>query len=399
MLKKAAWIVGEILCLTLAVTNICRPGRNIQDIERNKPGYGSRVVELKARFEDQTYPVSVEIGERKYRPEELEAVFEQGKERLDEIWLGENETPDHVTKPLDFVQNIEGLGLNVQWIPDHLRFLNSDGSITEEAFAAAPVRMKIRAVLGYEGESHSYDYECTICTADSEDAGYAPAALQQKVSQMNKDQPSDAVIVLPEEIDGEKVHWYVPGRKTGFKVYVFAHVILILLYFVKKERLSETVKKRQEALNRDYPEIVYRLIVLIGAGMTVRRAWEKTIEDYKEMAEQQKMIRPGYEEMETALREMNYGTAELRAYENFGRRCENQRYIRLASLLIQQVRRGARGMNDLLRQEIAETEVIRRENARQMAEEAGMKLIFPMILLMIVVFAILMIPAFLTLNI
>ena len=103
-------------------------------------------------------------------------------------------------------------------------------------------------------------------------------------------------------------------------------------------------------------------------------------------------------EMEMAVREMNYGIPELKAYESFGKRCGTQGYIRLSSLLIQQVKRGARGMNQLLVQEVGEAEVLRRENARKSAEEAGTRLILPMILLMTVVFAVLMIPAFLSMN-
>ena len=52
----------------------------------------------------------------------------------------------------------------------------------------------------------------------------------------------------------------------------------------------------------------------------------------------------------------------------------------------------------LLVQEVGEAEVLRRENARKSAEEAGTRLILPMVLLMTVVFAILMIPAFLSMN-
>ena len=173
---------------------------------------------------------------------------------------------------------------------------------------------------------------------------------------------------------------------------------MVLLYFQQEERKLEQIKTREEGLRRDYPEIVYRLVLLIGSGMTVRAAWEKVIIDYQKWRERTGESRWGYEEMEMALREMNYGIPELKAYESFGKRCGTQGYVRLSSLLIQQVKRGARGMNGLLAQEVGEAEVLRRENARKSAEEAGTKLILPMILLMTVVFAVLMIPAFLSMN-
>ena len=103
--------------------------------------------------------------------------------------------------------------------------------------------------------------------------------------------------------------------------------------------------------------------------------------------------------MAMTLREMNYGISEIKAYENFGKRCGSQNYMRLAELLIQQVKRGARGMNQLLMQEVTESEIIWRENSRKKAEEAGTKLLLPMVLLMTVVFAVLMIPAFLSISV
>lgn len=116
--------------------------------------------------------------------------------------------------------------------------------------------------------------------------------------------------------------------------------------------------------------------------MTVRAAWEKITSDYQRWRERTGKKRWGYEEMEMAVREMNYGIPELKAYESFGKRCGTQGYIRLSSLLIQQVKRGARGMNQLLVQEVGEAEVLRRENARKSAEEAGTRHVLPMILLM-----------------
>ena len=102
--------------------------------------------------------------------------------------------------------------------------------------------------------------------------------------------------------------------------------------------------------------------------------------------------------MENGLWEMNYGVPELTVYENFGSRCGTRGYIRFAALLIQQVRRGARGMNEILAREVGEAEVARRENGRKATEESASRLLFPMLLLMMVVFAVLMIPAFLSMH-
>lgn len=131
------------------------------------------------------------------------------------------------------------------------------------------------------------------------------------------------------------------------------------------------------------------MILLVSSGMTVRGAWEKMVQDYCRWRHSTGKRRWGYEEMENGLWEMNYGVPELTVYENFGSRCGTRGYIRFAALLIQQVRRGARGMNEILAREVGEAEVARRENGRKATEESASRLLFPMLLLMMVVFAVL----------
>ena len=45
------------------------------------------------------------------------------------------------------------------------------------------------------------------------------------------------------------------------------------------------------------------------------------------------------------------GIGELQAYENFGKRCQLGAYRKLSSMLVQNVRKGAKGMQKLLEEE------------------------------------------------
>ena len=386
----------EIFCALILFLSLKSPGKRIYSIDRNEPGEGKQKVELMVHYDETTYPVYVQVGERTYAPDELEAVFSEGKARLDELWLGENKDAEKVTEKLGFIGSIEDLGLTVRWIPEPFRFVRSDGSLTEAAMEAAPVEVKLHAILGYEGEERQYEYTCTIQKPDSE--GNVPEAMQKAADSAAVQAPSEERVTLPESVEGKAVIWYLPGNKNGVKLILFVHIIGVLLYFTAKEKERGKLKERQAALERDYPDIVYKMLLMIGAGMTVRHAWEKMVTDYRHLNKVHGGVRPGYEEMTVALREMKCGSPERKAYEHFGQRCGSQKYIRFVSLLDQQIRRGARGMNQLLAREIIETEIMRKENARCRAEEAGMKLVFPMILLMIVVFSILIIPAFITLD-
>ena len=82
------------------------------------------------------------------------------------------------------------------------------------------------------------------------------------------------------------------------------------------------------------------------------------------------------------------------AYEDFGRRIGVLAYRRMASLLAQNVSKGVQGMRNLLLQESKEVMAQERANIKAKGEQAGTKLLFPMMGMLFLVFAILLVPAF-----
>lgn len=103
-----------------------------------------------------------------------------------------------------------------------------------------------------------------------------------------------------------------------------------------------------------------------------------------------------YEMIVTACREMDSGVAELEAYRRFGERCGQMKYKTFSTILIQNLQKGSRRMADLLEQEALEAWDERKRKARVLGEAAATKLLIPMIMMLIVVMAIIMIPAFLS---
>ena len=159
----------------------------------------------------------------------------------------------------------------------------------------------------------------------------------------------------------------------------------------KKQRL------RKEQLLRDYPELLGKLTLLLGAGISMRRAMERIAADYERMREKnQTEVRCAYEEVRNTCREMEQGISERAAYERFGERCGLLPYRTFASLLVQNLQNGSQGMQQLLRQEAARAQQQRRDRARVLGEQASTRLLIHMILMLLVVFAILMIPAWLS---
>lgn len=99
------------------------------------------------------------------------------------------------------------------------------------------------------------------------------------------------------------------------------------------------------------------------------------------------------------MNELKNGRTECECYEAFGRRCESPVYRKFGMLLSQNLRKGTRGLTNLLQREAQEAFEERKNMAKKLGEEAGTKLMIPLFLMLAVVFVIVTVPAFLTIQI
>lgn len=183
------------------------------------------------------------------------------------------------------------------------------------------------------------------------------------------------------------------------EIFVLGMVVSVLLYAVYEEKIKQAEKERERQMFLDYPELISKLTLLIGSGMTVKRAWEKMILEYEKIQKKDKhSIRYVYEEMIITWNEMENGMSEIIAFERFGRRIKLKVYLRLVSLLTQNMKKGSKGMLELLSMEAREAMEERKQTARKLGEEAGTKLLIPMILMFGIVLVIVMVPAFLSMS-
>lgn len=87
------------------------------------------------------------------------------------------------------------------------------------------------------------------------------------------------------------------------------------------------------------------------------------------------------------------GQYEVEAYLDFGRRVNLSSYNRFIRLLNQTNSKGAKGVSLLLQAEATTAFTKRVAMAKKLGEEASTKLLFPLILMMMVLFAIIIAPA------
>lgn len=364
-------------------------------------GASIRQFDVKAGDFGERIEVEVEVRERAYTEEETQAMFRRVTDQLETRILGGNESLDRVESDLNLVTELEGESVDISWELDRYDLLNVKGEVQEEAVPEEGVLVTLTAILTYrEDETRQARYQCVAMLYPPVLSGaeLLQNQIQKAASEAEEKSREDPEWKLPESIRGEALHYYEKMNGRGAVMIAVAVIAGILLGIGNRQNIRKQEQKRQDQMRLDYPEIVSRMALFLGAGMTAKRTFRKIVEEY-ERQKSRTGRRCAYEEMGTALREMEAGCTEAESYENFGKRCKNSEYLRLAALLSQNLRKGTRGLSHLLKLEAARALEEKKARAKRLGEEAGTKLLLPMFLMLAVVLVIVIVPAFLSLQI
>lgn len=220
--------------------------------------------------------------------------------------------------------------------------------------------------------------------------------LLEAVELYNQKKNDPDYYYLPEEWEGQTFQWEEPAERSGTFLAALSILAAAAAMLKKAQDEQEKEKKRREQLLMDYPGLIMKFTLLVQAGMTVRKAFQKIGLDYRKRISGK--TRCAYEEILVTCYEMDSGVAEVEAYRRFGERCGQIKYKTFATLLTQNLQKGSKRMADMLEQESLEAWDERKRKARVLGEAAATKLLVPMVLMLVVVMALIMIPAFLSFS-
>ena len=370
------------LAAGLLVTDKKESAGLVTEIRRNDYGGGSAVHSLQVTIDGKEQEDSLEINveEKRYTKEEINRVFDQALKKLEPAMLGKNISLDEVRSDLNLVTEIPGEQVEVSWELDRYDLMTIYGELNEEELEEEPegALVNLKAYLTYtEDESMQVLEKMSARVYPPKLSGTERQAAQVK-----------RAIAEEEERSREEDVWYV---------LILGPVICLLLVSLQKQNEQKEKEAKERQMMLDYPEIMNKLTLLIGAGMTVKKAWVKIVQDYEKQKDRLG-IRYAYEEMAAACREMQSGVAEIESYERFGKRCGMNAYRKLASLLEQNLRKGTKGLTALLGTESEQAFEERKASAKRRGEEAGTKLLAPMFFMLAMVLVIVIIPAFLSIQ-
>lgn len=390
--------VTDILAIFLFASDLSSSGSE-KEIERNSYGNGDReeTFEVTVEGELENEPFTVEIGEQEYTQEETQEMFENIMVELEKVILGENESRDKIEHDLNLVTSLESYPVEIKWELDRYDVLSTDGEILETYEEEDGTLVEVQGTITYAKEEAIYVTHVMVFPETKSGKEKLLDEITELIESEEQETRENASFVLPDTIDGKEILWTKKKDYTGYYILALGIVAACLIPLKKVQDKKDEEKKRKEQMMKDYPDIISKFTLLLGTGMTLKNAWEKIVQSYDEQ-KKQTGVRAAYEEMRITCHEMRGGIPEKEAYERFGRRCGLVPYMKLGALLSQNLKKGSRGLTDLLKMESIQAFEERKSIARKLGEEASTKLLIPMMGMLGVVFIMIIVPAFSSLQ-
>lgn len=398
--------IGDVLAIALFVVG--RMESAVTDgkyINRNSYGMGSKEIALQAQIEsglgktENRQDFSVTVEEQKYEDASVKQMAKEASALLPDIIKGENASIEEVRSRLNLVRKIEGYPFQVVWESDNYSLVYSDGSIMNEQAKAEGEIVNLTAVLTYGSYKEEHIFPVCIFPPEySEEELWRKKINEMLVSWEEEDRSKDRM-ELPETIEGEKLIWSEKKEDSSGYLFLFLCLCAGGVYFLQEEKLKEKIEERNHQMLLDYPQFISKLMLYMGAGMTVRNAFQRIASQYHREKQEEGYFRYVYEEMLLICHELDSGISEAVAYEHFGKRCRLPQYTKLVNILVQNLRKGSNGILDALRQEAKNAFEERKNVARKLGEEAGTKLLLPMMLMLGIVMVLIIIPAYFSFSV
>lgn len=385
-------VVGNLLGMGMAAVE--KRSAKTDYLERNPYGEGAYEETLQVELEGKQEEIQIYVEEQKYTEADKKRYLKEAEKELNTWFQRVCGDKSEIRQSLSFPDKLEQNPVTLSWSTSQPQILDWEG-VLGTGVAPKGEMVDLMCTITLEEEMKIWQKEVRVYPPRRTEKEALQEEIQGRAEKLSEE--NSKKMYLPETYQGEAVHYRRTAGNTGYLVCVLSVLLGFGIFPLKKERERQKEELRKKEMQRDYPDVLDKLVLFLQAGFSIRKAMEKLAIDYQRNRQKYHMKeRAAYEEIVKTCREMEGGVYEADAYERMGKRCKISQYKILSVLLVQNLRKGNQNILELLEREAASAGEERKREARVRGEEASVKLLLPMIMQLMVVLVILMVPAFLS---
>jgi len=365
----------------------------------NRPANSKQKMVLVADTEDMSIPINVEILKKGYAQEEIDYLVETLNSELMVSILNGNQSLEYIVDDLYLPNQVEGYPFYIQWSSNKRDILNDNGEICFEELPGDGEDICLKYNLSYKDYEYEGLYAIKVYPPNITEEEQLKKEIIASIQTKQEESKNKKYLQLPLSIGGKEISWKQSSGNKVLIVAIFCIISSLGIWWGVDNDLTKQCEKRDQLLRLDYSELVSKLQFLISSGMTIRGALERMEADYKLAKKDMKREKYVYEELAICLKRLRDGASESSCYLLFGNRCGLLSYKKLTLLLVQNLNKGNKGLTQALAYEAKAAFEERKHIARRLGDEAQVKLLIPMTLMLCVVMVIIIVPAYFSFGI
>lgn len=354
---------------------------------------GDYQTTLQAVTQNQVYEFPISVKARKLTEQEYQQMLQEIRCLLPELMKKENLNLEQVTGDLYLPLSVQGYPFAIVWNSSNEERVKRNGEVNRRNIEGEREKILLSATVSDATVKETFTYEIYLMreVLDEEESFFY--RLQEKLDDADSKSVFQKKLVLPELVEGKEVLWKKVKEDNSLWILLLTLVGSVCISRGMEYDLKQKVKKRNQQMLLNYPDFVSRLRLYLSAGLTVKNAFYRITEELQGQRDKNKnkYLR---EEMQIACYQLENGVPEAEVYQTWGSRCGEMHYRRLSFLLSVHLKQGNAQLLIMLAQEADHAQEERRSHARKTGEEAGTKLLAPMMLMLMVVMFLILLPAY-----
>jgi len=343
-------------------------------------------------YED--FQVDIPVTHHNYTKEEVDVNFIEAEEWFLNQVLLQNDSFEYIVSDLSFPSSYQEKQVDIQYASSNYAILSDTGKIHNEEIDKEE-KVTLRVTFSYENYSTEKNYLFHVFPKILSKEETFEKEIEDLLDDVDGNQKETNSLILPSSVGKESIQFVEKKSSTFALVIVLFLFGSVLLSFGMDRDVVQTFQRRKEDLLYSYPEFVSKLALLIGSGMSVTGAIRRIYNTLESSSTDEALT----QELGIFIRNIDNGISTEIALEELGRRTSLSIYRKFCSILITNMKKGSINLKTVLNEEAEQAFLLYQSQIRKKGEEASTKLLLPMSMMLGVVIAIILVPAFLTYQI